>query len=81
MSKSSALSISVLLIFAMQLFNSELYLKASYFSYALLSRAVIIIFPVTMIYASSKPHKSDLNIDVLNLICLLGLYLFSAVPD
>ena len=34
---------------------------------------VTVIFPLTTIYASLKSHKSDLNIDVLILISLLGL--------
>ena len=34
---------------------------------------VTVIFPLTTIYASLKSHKSDLSIDVLILISLLGL--------
>ena len=48
MSKSSALSISV--IFAMQLINGALFLKANFLSYALLF--ALVIFPLTTIYAS-----------------------------
>ena len=40
-----------------------------------------VIVALTTIYASLKSHKFDLSIDVLNLICLLGLYLSSALPD
>ena len=52
MPKSSALSISVLLIFEMQLVNGALFLKANFLSYASLSGFVTIIFPLTTIYAS-----------------------------
>ena len=58
-----------------------LFLKAKFLSYALLSRFVTVIVPLTTIYVSLKPHQSDLGIDVLNLIYLLGLYLPSALPD
>ena len=64
-SKSSALSIRVLLVFEMQLVNSALFLKANFLSYPSLSGFVTIIFPLTTIYAA---HRSDLKIDVLNLI-------------
>ena len=53
-SKPSALPMSVLSIFEMQLINGALFLKL---------------------------HKSDLSLDFLNLICLLGFYLSSALPD
>ena len=36
-----------------------------------------VIFPVTKIYASLKSQKSDLNIEVLIIISLFGLYFFS----
>ena len=38
---------------------------------------------LTAIYASVQlqSHKSNLSIDVLDLICFSGLYLFSAVSD
>ena len=52
MSKSSALSISALSIFKMQLGNGALFLKANFLSYASLSELVTIIFPLTTIYAS-----------------------------
>ena len=39
------------------------------------------IVPLTTIYASLKSHRSDLSIDILNLICLLGLNVSSALPD
>ena len=66
---------SVLLIFEMQEINGALFQKANFLPYA------TIIFPLTTMYASLKSHRSDLSIDVLNLVCLLGLYLFSALPD
>ena len=47
MSKSSALSISLLLIFEMQLVNGALFLKASSLLYASLSALATVIFPVT----------------------------------
>ena len=74
MCKPSALSISVLLIFQMQLVNGASFLSAHFLSYALLFGFVTVTFPLTAIYASLKSHRSDLNIDVLNLICLLVLY-------
>ena len=41
-----------------------------------------VIVPFTTIHASLKSHRSDFSIDVLDLICLLGLYLSSAaLPD
>ena len=43
--------------------------------------SVIVIVYLTTIYASLKSHRSDLSIDVLNLICLLGGYLSSALTD
>ena len=52
MPKSSALSISVLLIFEMQLINGALFLKANFLSYALLFIIVTIIVPLTTVYAS-----------------------------
>ena len=52
MSKSSALLISVLSIFEMQLVNGALFLRANFLSYASLSGFVTIIFPLTTIYAS-----------------------------
>ena len=52
MSKSSALSISVLLIFEMRLINGALFLSANFLSYASLFGFVTIIFPLTTIYAS-----------------------------
>ena len=48
----------------------------------LLTGFLRVIVPLTTTtYASLKSQKSDLSIDVLNLICLLGLYLFPALPD
>ena len=52
MSKFSTLSISVLLIFEMQLVNDTLLLKANFLSYASLSGFVSVIYPLTTIYAS-----------------------------
>ena len=52
MSKSSTLSISVLLIFEMQLVNDTLFLKVNFLSYASLSGFVSVIYPLTTIYAS-----------------------------
>ena len=52
MSKSFALSISVLLIFKMQLVNGALFLKANFLSYASLSGFVTITFSLKTIYAS-----------------------------
>ena len=39
-----------------------------------LSSALTVTIPLTTIYASLKSRKSDLNVDVLNFICLLALY-------
>ena len=44
-SKSSALSMNVLLIFAMQERNGALFLKANFLSYALLSGFATVIVP------------------------------------
>ena len=41
---------------------------------------VRVIVLLAALYTSPKSDKSDLSIDVLNLICLLGLYLSSALP-
>ena len=81
MSKSSALSMSVLLIYEMQLINGALFLKANFLSYALLFGSVTVIVPFKTIYASLESYRSDCNIDGLNIISLLGLYLFSARLD
>ena len=80
-SKSSVLPMDVLLIFEMQETNSALFLKANFLSCTLLSGFVKVIVPFTTIYASLKSHRSDRSIDVLNLICLLDLYLSSALPN
>ena len=61
----------------MQETNGALFLRANFLSYALLSGYVTVIVLLTTIYASLKSHRSD----VLNLICLLGLYLSSALLD
>ena len=69
----------------MELENEALFLNAKnlfLMSINLLPSVFVrVILPLTKIYASLKSHKSDLPIDVLNLICLLGLYLSSALPD
>ena len=51
MSKSSALSISVLLIFEMQLVNGGLFLKANFLSCASLFGSATVIFHSTTMYA------------------------------
>ena len=69
----------------MQLVNDALFLNAK----NLILMSIIplpfvfvrVIVPLTTIYASLKSNKSDHSIDVLNLICLLGLYLSSALTD
>ena len=84
-STSSAFSINTLLIFDMQLVNGALFLNAKDLfltSINYLSASFVrVIVPLTTIYASLKSHRSDQTIDVLNLICLLGLYLSSALPS
>ena len=80
-SKSSALSMNILLIFEMHETNGALFLEANFLSYVSLFGSVTVIFPFTTIYASLKSHRSDLSMDVLNLICLLGFYLPPALPD
>ena len=52
MSKSSALSMSVLFIFEMQETNGALFLKANFLSYRTLFGLVTVIVPFTTIYAS-----------------------------
>ena len=83
MSKSSTLSISLLLIFEMQLVNGALFLKANFLSYPSLFAPSIVIVPLATIYVSHRMYvvtqnTPDLSIDVLNLICFLVLYIF---PD
>ena len=63
----------VLLLNAKKLFLMSINLLPSVF--------VTVIVPFTTIYASLKSQRSDLSIDDLNLIGLLGLYLSSALPD
>ena len=72
---------SVLLIFEIQETNGALFLKAHFLSYASLFGFVTVIVPLATIYASLKLHNYDRNIDVLNLICLLGLYLSSTLAN
>ena len=64
----------------MQETSGALFLKTNFLSYALLFGFAAVIVPFIRICASLKSHKSDLSIDVLNLIGLLGL-LFSGLPD
>ena len=52
MSKSSALSMNVLLTFEMHVRNGALFLSVIFLSYALLFGFVTVIFPLTTIYAS-----------------------------
>ena len=47
----SALAISVLSIFKMQLVKGALYLKPNFSSYALLSGSLTVIVPLTTMYA------------------------------
>ena len=77
---SSALSINTLLVFDIQLVNGALFLNAKdlfLMSIKLLSASFVgVIYPIPRIYASLKSHRSDLSIDILNFICLPGLYLY-----
>ena len=65
----------------MQEINGPLFLKANFVSHASLFGFATVIVALTAIYASLKSYKSHRSIDVLNLICFLGLYLSSALPD
>ena len=69
----------------MQLVNGALFLNAKNLFLMsiihLLFVFVRVISPFTTMYTSLKSHKSDLSIDVLNRICLFGLYLSSELPD
>ena len=58
-SKSSTLSMNVLLIFGIQETNSTLFLKANFLSHIILFVFTTTIFPSATIYASLKSHKSD----------------------
>ena len=78
MSKSSAVSV---LIFKKQETNGALFFKVNYLPYASLSGSVTVIFSFTTMYASLKSHKSHISIGVLNLFCLFGLCLSSALLD
>ena len=55
-------------------------LKVKFFLLLLLI-PIIVIVPLTTLYASLKSHRSDLSIDVLNIIFLIGLYVSSVLPD
>ena len=76
MSKSSAFSSNTSFIFEMQEINGALFFKITYLliSSLSLSSALTVTFPLTTIYISLKSHRTDLNVDVLNLICLLVFY-------
>ena len=50
------------------------------FFQSLIFAAETVIFLLTAIYASLRSHRSDCSIDVLNLICLLDMYLSFALP-
>ena len=69
----------------MQLVNGGLFLNAkNLFLMSIIPLRFVfvrVIVSLTTIYASLKSHKSDVSIDVSNLICFLGLYLPSALPD
>ena len=69
----------------MQLVNGALFLNAkNLFLMSIIPLPFVfvrVIVPFTTIYASLKSHRSDVSIDVLSLICLVGLYLSSAQPD
>ena len=85
-SKSSALSVNTLLIFDVQLVNGALLLNAKdLFLMSIKPPSAVafvrVIIPLKTMYALIKPHRSDLRIDVLNLISLPGLYLSLALPD
>ena len=81
MSSYSALSMNKLLTLKMQLVKDALFLKDNFSSYALLSESLTVIVPLTTIYVSLQSQKSDLSINVLNLICSLCLHLSSALPE
>ena len=72
---------NVFFIFEVQEVNGALFLKANFLSYRTLFGLVTVIFSFITTYVSEQSHKSDLSIDVLNFICLFGLYLSSALPD
>ena len=55
----------------MQLINGALFLHATALFLFASFGAPTVTVPFTTIYAALKSHKSDLNIDVLTLICLL----------
>ena len=75
MSRSSALSKNVLLIFDMHDLNGKLFLKVSFLFLLLASLLPLtLIPPFTTIYESIEYHKSDLRIEVLNLLFLLVEY-------
>ena len=72
MPRCSTFSVNVLLIFDMHDLNRTFFLKSSYLFirlFALVSSKVMVLY--TTIYTSQKSQKSDLSIEVLNLIFLL----------
>ena len=71
MSKSSAFSTYLSLIFEIHEINGALCLSVNLLSkLALLFGSVTVIFPFTQTYVSEQSHKSDLSIEVLILIGL-----------
>ena len=66
--------INVLLIFDIYDVNGALFLKASFLFILLPSLVPIIVIVSYAIYVSLQSHKSDLSIEVLNLIFLLTEY-------
>ena len=76
-SKSSALLINTLLIFDIQLINAAMFFNAKdlFFLFFLWFPSTVIIL-LTTLHASLKSHKSYCSMDVLNVICLLDLYIY-----
>ena len=75
MKRSSAFSVYVLLVFDIHDPNSALFLKVSFsFLQSASLVPVTLILSFTTIYASLLSHKSDLSIEVSNLIFSLIKY-------
>ena len=72
---------SVTLIFEMQEASGALFLKAKVYFFGIITPLSTVIVPLTTMYASLKSYRSYLSINVLNLIGLLVLYLFSVSPN
>ena len=73
-SRSSALSINVLLIFEMHDLKRALFSNATFFSASSFSFAAAVkrsSIPFTIMNASLQSYQTDLKIEVLNLIVLL----------